>query len=142
MTAFPIALSTASVLAIGYAYLSVAVGRQRGLANISLGLGPEASVAIGQEHTASSLLIAIRRHAQFAEYVPISIILLLLLEINHANGVALVALAAMLTVSRLAMAVGLGRNTPNPLRTAGNLLQWGMIVASSIYGLGLALLAG
>jgi uncharacterized membrane protein YecN with MAPEG domain len=142
MTSFPVTLVTASVLAIGYAYLSVAVGRQRGMANISLGLGPEASVPIGQEHTASSLLVAIRRHAQFAEYVPISIILLLLLEINRASGIALIVLAAMLTVSRLAMAFGLGRNTPNPLRTAGNLLQWGMIVASSIYGLGLAFLAG
>jgi len=142
MTAVPITLSTISVLAIGYAFLSVAVGRQRGRANISLGLGPEASVAIGQEHTASALLIAIRRHAQFAEYVPISIILLLLLEMNHANGIALVVLAAMLTISRLAMAAGLGRDSPSPLRTAGNLLQWGMLVASSIYGLSLTLLAG
>lgn len=142
MTALPITLCTISVLALGYAYLSMAVGRQRGIANISLGLGPDASAAIGQERTASSLLIAIRRHAQFAEYVPISIILLLLLEMNHANRIALVILAAMLMGSRLAMAAGLGRNTPNPLRTAGNLLQWGMIIVSSIYGLGLAILAG
>jgi len=55
---------------------------------------------------------------------------------------ALVVLAAMLMASRLTMVLGLGRNTPNPLRTAGNLLQWGMIMASSIYGLSLALLAG
>lgn len=142
MTAFPVTLATASVLAIAYVFLSVAVGRQRGMANVSLGFGPEESVAIGQEHTASSLLIAIRRHAQFAEYVPISIILLLLLEVSHANRVALVVLATMLMVSRLSMAVGLGRRTPNPLRAAGNLLQWGMIVASSIYGLYLALVAG
>ncbi len=142
MTVFPITLATASVLAIGYAYLSVAVGRQRGMANISLGLGPGASVAIGEEHTASSLLVAIRRHAQFAEYVPVSIVLLLLLEMNHANRIALIVLAAMLVISRLAMAAGLGRRAPSPLRTAGNLLQWGMIVASSIYGLGLVLMAG
>ena len=142
MTTVPITLCTISVLAIVYAFLSVAVGRQRGMANISLGLGPEASVAIGQEHTASSLLIAIRRHAQFAEYVPISILLLLLREMSHANRIALVVLAAMLMASRLTMVLGLGRNTPNPLRTAGNLLQWGMIMASSIYGLSLALLAG
>jgi uncharacterized protein len=139
MPAVPITLCTISILAIAYAFLSVAVGKQRGAANVSLGLGPE-SVAIGQENTASSLLVAVRRHAQFAEYVPISIILLLLLEISHANRIALLVLAAMLLVSRLSMALGLGRSTPNPLRTAGNLLQWGMIMASSIYGLGLALL--
>lgn len=136
MTAFPVTLATTSVLAIAYAFLSVAVGRQRGAANVSLGLGSE-SVAIGQEHTASSLLVAIRRHAQFAEYVPISILLLLVLEISHANRIALMVMAAMLMASRLAMALGLGRSTPNPLRTAGNLLQWGMIMASAIYGLGL-----
>jgi uncharacterized protein len=139
MPAVPVTLCTISILAIAYAFLSVAVGRQRGMANVSLGLGPE-SVAIGEENRASSLLVAIRRHGQFAEYVPISIILLLVLEISHANRIALLVLAAMLLISRLSMAVGLGRSTPNPLRTAGNLLQWGMIMSSSIYGLGPALL--
>ncbi|AWM03328.1 MAPEG family protein [Bradyrhizobium amphicarpaeae] len=141
MLAVPVTLSTISVLAIAYAFLSVAVGRQRGVANVSLGLGSE-SVAIGRESTASPLLVAVRRHAQFAEYVPISILLLLLLEISHAHRIALMVLAAMLMASRLAMAAGLGRDTPNPLRTAGNLLQWGMILASSVYGMVLAVLAG
>jgi hypothetical protein len=57
----------------------------------------------------TSLLVAIRRHGQFAEYVPISIILLLLLEIGRANRIAPLGLAAMLMISRLSMAVGLGR---------------------------------
>ena len=84
-----------------------------------------ASVAIGEEYKAPPLLVAIRRHGQFAEYVPISILLLLLLELNHANAVALAGLAGVLVLSRLCMALGLGRTTPNPLRTAGNLLpRW------------------
>ena len=91
--------------------------------------GPDVSIAIGEEYKAPPLLVAIRRHAQFAEYVPISILLLLLLEVNHANRVALIGLAGVLVLSRFCMALGLGRTTPNPLRTAGNLLQWGMIAA-------------
>jgi uncharacterized membrane protein YecN with MAPEG domain len=136
---FPITLATTCTLGIAYAGLSLAVGRQRGRANVSLGIGSDAGVAIGEEYKAPPLLVAIRRHGQFAEYVPISILLLFLLELNHANTIALVGLAGMLLLSRLCMAVGLGRTTPNPLRTAGNLLQWGMILIASVFGLVLAI---
>jgi len=94
---FPVTLITAYVLGIAYAGLSIAVGRRRGQANISLGSGSDASVAIGEEYKATSLLIAIRRHGQFAEYVPISI-LLLLLELNRANRLALIGLAGVLVL--------------------------------------------
>jgi uncharacterized membrane protein YecN with MAPEG domain len=63
---------------------------------------------------------------------------LLVLELNHANRVMLAGLAVMLVVSRTCMAIGLGRTTPNPLRTAGNLLQWGMILIASAASLILA----
>ena len=99
---FPVTLATACMLGIAYAGLSVAVGRRRGLANVSLGLGSDVGVAIGEEYKAPPLLVAIRRHGQFAEYVPISILLLLLLELNHANTVALTGLAGVLVLSRLA----------------------------------------
>lgn len=138
MIEFPVTLATACALGIAYAGLSIAVGRQRGQANLSLGLGPDVGVAIGEEYKASPLLVAIRRHGQFAEYVPISILLLLLLELDHANAMAVLGLAGALVLSRLCMALGLGRTAPNPLRTAGNLLQWGMILTASVYGLALA----
>jgi uncharacterized membrane protein YecN with MAPEG domain len=132
---FPVTLTTACVLGIAYAGLSVAVGRRRGLANVSLGLGSDVGVAIGEEYKAPPLLVAVRRHGQFAEYVPISVILLFLLELSHANTVAVAGLAGALVLSRLCMALGLGRTTPSLLRTAGNLLQWGMILAASVFGL-------
>jgi uncharacterized protein len=138
MIEFPVTLTTACVLGIAYAGLSLAVGRRRGQANVSLGFGTDVGVAIGEEYKAPPLLVAIRRHGQFAEYVPISIILLFLLELNHANTVVLAGLAGMLVLSRLCMALGLGRTTPNPLRTAGNLLQWAMILIASVLGLVLA----
>jgi uncharacterized protein len=139
LTEFPVTLTAACVLGIAYAGLSIAVGRKRGQANVSLGSGPDVNVAIGEEYKAPPLLVAIRRHAQFAEYVPISILLLLLLEVNHANRLALIGLAGVLVLSRFCMALGLGQTTPSPLRTAGNLLQWGMIAAASAFGLVLAI---
>jgi uncharacterized protein len=138
MTAFPVTLVTVCLLGIAYAALSIAVGVERGRSNMSLGL-PAASFAIGDEHQASALLIAVRRHGQFAEYVPISILLVLLLELNHADRIALIGLAAALILSRICMTLGLGRSSPNPLRTAGNLLQWSMIAISSALGLALAI---
>lgn len=136
MTVLPVSLFTACVLGIAYVALSIAVGVERGRANLSLGLG-DAGIAIGDEHKASALLLAVRRHGQFAEYVPLSILLVLLLELNHTNRIVLVSLAAALIVSRLCMTLGLGRRSPNPLRTAGNLLQWSMIAIAA--GLGLVL---
>jgi uncharacterized protein len=138
MTTLPVTLVTVCVLSIAYAALSIAVGVERGRANISLGLGDQ-GIAIGDEHKASALLIAVRRHGQFAEYVPISLLLVLLLELNHANRTALIGLVAALILSRICMTLGLGRSSPNPLRTAGNLLQWSMIAISSALGLILAI---
>lgn len=131
----PVTLTAACLLGLGYTGLSLAVGRRRGEANISLGTGSDATVAIGEEHKATPLFVAIRRHAQFAEYVPISILLLLLLELNEASRSALICLAGALVISRICMALGLGRTTPNPLRAAGNLLQWGMIAGASLIGI-------
>ena len=137
---FPVTLPTACALGAIYAVLSLLVGIQRGRANTSLGM-PDARVAIGEEDKAPPLLIAIRRHAQFAEYVPISLLLLLLLELNHAARIALLIFAAMLVISRLTMMIGIGR-VRSPFRTVGNLFQWGMIIFSSLFGLTLAVLHG
>ena len=137
---FPVTLTTLCILAAIYAVLSIRVGMQRGRANVSLGM-PDATIAIGQENTAPPLLVAIRRHAQFAEYVPLSILLLLLLEMNRANAIALIALATMLILSRTSMMIGIGR-VASPFRAAGNLLQWSMLLAASVFGLALLLLRG
>ena len=93
----------------------------------------------GQEQTASRLLVAIRNHGHFAEYVPISLILLGLLELAGADRPVLLGLAGALVVSRLMVPLGMGRPAPNPFRAGGTLLQWLMIVAASTYGAWLVL---
>ena len=139
MIAFPITIAASGILGLIYTGLSIAVGIERGRANLSLGVGDNANVAIGAEDEAPRLFIAIRRHGQFAEYVPISLLLILLLELNRANRMAVAAFAAVLVLSRIFMALGLGLATPNPMRTAGNLMQWGMIAGASAFGLLIAI---
>ena len=134
MPAFPVTLATAAVLAIAFVLLSIAVSGERGKSKVGLGAGIETSVALGAERHASPLLIAIRRHGHFAEYVPLSLILMMLLEANHAGRTELVALAGTLVLSRAMIAAGLGRSAPNVLRAGGNVLQLLMILAAAVYG--------
>lgn len=89
----------ASLLAIFYVYLSFLVINERRKAGVGIGTGNE-----------PALERSIRVHANFIEYVPLSLILLLCLEnlasvpwIVHAGGI-------MLFVSRLAHAAGLRHN--------------------------------
>ncbi len=76
--------------------LGVQAGRLRGRLNISIGDGgnPE-------------LLLAMRRHANFAEWVPLALVLVLLMELNDASGFWLHLLGVTLVAARCAHAFGL-----------------------------------
>jgi uncharacterized membrane protein YecN with MAPEG domain len=52
------------------------------------------------------LITAMRRHANFAEWVPLALILIALLELNRVSGTAIHALGATLVVARLSHAFG------------------------------------
>ncbi len=135
MIFLPITLATASVLGILYALLSIAVSGERGRSKIGLGTGSETSSALGKEHEAPRLLIAVRRHGHFAEYVPISLILLTLLELANTNRDVLIGLAAALILARLMITAGMGRAAPNLLRAGGNVIQVLMILTACGFGL-------
>jgi uncharacterized membrane protein YecN with MAPEG domain len=135
MMLLPVTLLTASVLGILYVFLSIAVSGERGRSKIGLGTGAEASAALGQEHTAPKLLIAVRRHGHFAEYVPLSLILLALLEMANTDRNVLMGLAAALVVARLMIMFGMGRPAPNVLRAGGNVVQLLMILTACGFGL-------
>jgi uncharacterized membrane protein YecN with MAPEG domain len=80
--------------------LAVAVafpaGMLRGKLNISVGDGGNAN-----------LLLAMRRHANFIEWVPLALLLIALLELNGVSTRAIHGLGAALLVARLLHAVGL-----------------------------------
>jgi uncharacterized membrane protein YecN with MAPEG domain len=138
MIEVPVTLATASILGIFYILLSMAVSEQRRRTKIGLGNGADSSVALGAENTASGLFIAVRRHGQFAEYVPLSLVLILLLELSGVPRAWLLGLAAALVLARIMVTAGLGRPAPNVLRAGGASLQMLMILVACIYGLVLA----
>ena len=84
--------------------LAVAVafpaGMLRGKLNISVGDGGN-----------PALLLAMRRHANFAEWVPLALILIALLELNGVSTRAIHSLGAALVIARLLHAIGLKSDT-------------------------------
>ncbi len=139
---FPaITLLTAGVLALLFLLLSYRVIRQRLATGASLGDGA-GTVAMGEERNASPLFVASRTQANFAEYVPLSLVLLLLLELVGAPTWAVGTLAGMLVAGRLMHPIGMLRPAPNPFRAGGILLQWLMLAAGAVYALLLGAMTG
>jgi len=86
------------------------------------------------------LLQRIRAHANFAEYVPICLILLGAIEISSITvspGLWLAGLA--LIVVRIAHAIGMGRPAPNIYRIIGAGGTWTIMVVLSLWSLFVAL---
>ena len=68
------------------------------------------------------LALAIRRHANWTEFVPFALLLIALLELNGASATTLHALGGGLVVARIAHPFGLNSKSPrNPLRGIGAL---------------------
>ncbi|MEL6242726.1 MAG: MAPEG family protein [Pseudomonadota bacterium] len=102
----------AGLLALLFIALSVRVIRYRQGAGISL--GDAGDVAMQRR---------IRAQANFAEYAPLGLILLLAIEMQGAPALALHALGLLLLVGRTAHGIGLTRAQPNPaLRVGGMFL--------------------
>jgi uncharacterized membrane protein YecN with MAPEG domain len=81
---------------------------------------------------------AIRVHANFAEYVPLALVLLLGLELAGLRDWALHVLGATLLSARLLHAHGLGREAGrSPGRSLGTGLTWLVIGVSALLGVGI-----
>jgi uncharacterized protein len=80
----------AGLLAIWYLVLSLRVSQYRGAAGINLGDGSDAT-----------MLRRIRAHANFAEYVPLILLMIGYLEVSHFSIYVLHALGASLLLARL-----------------------------------------
>ena len=86
----------AGILGLMAVAIAFRCGMLRGRFDVSLGDGghPE-------------LLLAIRRHGNFAEWVPLALILIGILELEGVTARAIHALGAVLVLSRISHAVGL-----------------------------------
>ncbi|MEE2663752.1 MAG: MAPEG family protein [Myxococcota bacterium] len=90
----------AGILGLMSIVLASLAGRLRGSTKISVGDGGD-----------SELLVAMRRHANFIEYVPLALVLIALVEMSGAPALAIHLLGGGLVVSRLCHAIGLNADT-------------------------------
>lgn len=78
------------------------------------------------------MVAAVRCFGNFAEYVPLALILIAVLEINGASATTLHALGAALVAGRVIHPFGLDANKPITIgRVVGQSLTWGVVLAAS-----------
>jgi uncharacterized membrane protein YecN with MAPEG domain len=114
----------ASILAIIYFGLTVLVVKERRAGKVSLGDG-----------SIDTLNKAIRAHANFIEYVPICILLLLIAEINGSHDILLHIFGVALVLGRLSHWRGILANKPGLPRIAGMLLTFAALLGLAVLNL-------
>ena len=103
------------------------------------GLRMQARVSIGD---GGNLALAdrIRRHGNFAEHVPLALILLAILERDGVQPAALHALGATLVVARIVHPLGLKHDRiPHPLRALGAMATFAVTLTSALWVLSISL---
>ncbi|WP_299269737.1 MAPEG family protein [uncultured Psychrosphaera sp.] len=112
----------AGILSLLYIALSFKVIKLRRKFKIGIGHGEE-----------NDLHKAIRVHANFSEYVPIALFLLLLLEINSSEAWILHVLGSMLFLGRILHVMGLSKSSGvSRARIFGGVLTFTMIIVASV----------
>ena len=111
----------AGLLAVFYVLLSFRIILLRKKYRIGIGHGEE-----------MELHRAIRVHGNFAEYVPLALFLLLLLELGQAETWILHTLGSMLLFGRLFHAMGLGKSAGTSMpRFLGGVLTYTMMLIAA-----------
>jgi uncharacterized membrane protein YecN with MAPEG domain len=105
-------------------FLAARVSRARRSEKVSIGHGES-----------RSLLVAARIHANNAEFVPLAIVMLLLVELCNGSSLVLHVLGGSLLAARVLHVIGMPRKAPNFFRVTGTGLTWTIIVAASVYAL-------
>jgi uncharacterized membrane protein YecN with MAPEG domain len=132
MTGIPITLASAGLLGLMFIVLSANVVRQRVVCQVAFGDG-------AGKPEAKPLRLAIRMHGNFAEYVPLALLLLGGIEAAGAPHALVLGLAATLILARVLHPIGLPMKAPNPARFLGTILTWTVILVSSATALVLVL---
>lgn len=127
----PITLTTASILTIMCLGLIVHVARGRFKHRVAMGDGGN-----------PDLLVRMRTHANFIEYVPLLLMLMALLELAGANRIFLMAFGAALIVFRVMHVIGMPRRAPNVYRAGGAGGSLLLMILAAGYGLALVAMGG
>ena len=121
----PLTALYAGMLGLTLVVLALMVIRQRYRARVGLFDGDDPQ--LGR---------AIRVHGNFAEYVPLALILMAALEINGAPDWALHGIGTVLLVTRLLHAYGLWRSSgSSPARFVGMVGTFAVIVTAAVYAI-------
>ena len=119
----------AGLLALLYLLLSYRVIQRRIEGRIAHGDGDDAE-----------LILRMRVHANFNEYVPLALILLALAEMQSAPGWVVHLLGAGLLVGRLGHAWGMSQTPGKPLgRGGGTVLTYAVLLVAALANIGHAL---
>jgi uncharacterized membrane protein YecN with MAPEG domain len=119
----PVTIFYASFLALFYIYLSLRI----------IGIRKEVRASIG-DGGSNKLNRAIRVHANFSEYVPLTLLLLYFLETHGANAIVVHFLATLLLIARVVHAYGVSQTDENLMfRVFGMFSNICVIAVSSIY---------
>ena len=124
-----VTMVTAALCGLLYVWLSWRVVQVRQSAKVSLGDGGDAR-----------LLQRIRAHANFAEYVPICLVLMGLIEFEMPFSAVMGGFGAALVVCRILHAVGMARGGGNGWRVAGVVGTFAVLLGLSGWAIGLSVL--
>lgn len=113
----------AGLLALLFIGLSALVIRQRRGAKVAIGAGGDAK-----------LERAMRVHANFAEYVPLGLVLLTLMELQRAPTLLLHALGLLLLAGRISHAYGVSQEAENfRFRVSGMMATFATLAIAALY---------
>lgn len=126
MIMLPVTLVIAGALALVSIWLGFRVSQLRLRHKVSMGDG-------GNEAVRTRM----RAHANFAEYAPIFLILLLLVELGGGSSSLLWAAGIAFVLARLAHPFGMDRPAPNALRAGGAALTWILLLLLGGYAIAL-----
>ncbi len=125
-------LSTTALYAGVLGILAIALGAGSGFLRFKTG------VSIGDGGDPKQL-VAVRRHGNFIEWVPIALILLGVLELNGVGATPLHVMGGALVVGRVAHAVGLdAENMQKPLRGLGAGFTTLVVLVASVWAIATA----
>lgn len=123
----PITLTIAGAAAILHIWLSLRVSRLRRPLKIGVGDG-------GNEVLARRM----RAHGNFAENVPIFLVLLGFLELATGGNIWLWGASILFILARIAHAFGMDRPGANALRVGGISVSWVVLLGLGLYAIVLA----
>jgi uncharacterized protein len=115
--------SYTALLALIFIFLTFRVIKQRRNAKVAIGDGNN-----------PALKRAIAVHNNFAQYIPLCLLLIAFLELNHANTYILHVLCITLLLGRLIHAYGVSQESENfKLRQTGIVMTLMVLIASSLF---------